>query len=67
MTKEEMDQIDIYLIEKKLNFTEIAKKMGITRDLLYRYRKKTALYRSKTLKDINFRRKPPYYLSKNQT
>lgn len=56
-----MYKIDIYLIEKKLNFTQIAQKMGITRDLLYRYRKKTALYKSKTLQDINFRRKPPYY------
>lgn len=61
LTDFEMNLIDTLLKEEKQTYVAIAKKVGISRDLLYRYRKKKELYRSKPLQNKNFRRKAPYH------
>lgn len=59
----EMDQIDELLANSQLNYGKIAEAMGISRDLLNRYRKNTERYRSKPLIDKTLRRQNTKFIS----
>lgn len=56
LTLVEMDQIDDYLENSQLSFSQIAKDLHLSRDLLYRYRKNPDRYRAKALIDPALRR-----------